>query len=191
MGLGAAVGPGLESCRSSNPCSGVTGADAVARADDHRTGKGRLGRRAATTVKAPRNGLEGQVTVFGSRRRTLVSVSPPESVAVSFSSRYDGYSWSGAVKDPLDTPAKFCTGCVWQLDGQCCMMRSHFSAEAGRVPSCASVAEPEKVRTSPTFQVVPAAGVVMVAVGAVLPTVMVTEAVSEAPTLSVTFSDAV
>ena len=40
--------------------------------------------------------------------------------------------------------------------------------------------------TSPTFQVVPAAGASMVAVGGVLPTVMVTVAVSEAPWLSVT-----
>ena len=40
--------------------------------------------------------------------------------------------------------------------------------------------------TSPTVQVVPAAGVSMVAVGGVLPTVMVTESVSVAPWLSVT-----
>ena len=40
--------------------------------------------------------------------------------------------------------------------------------------------------TSPTFQVVPAAGASMVAVGGVLPTVMVTESVSLAPWLSVT-----
>ena len=71
------------------------------------------------------------------------------------------------------------------------MIRSHFRAEPGRVPSSASVAEPEKLITSPTFQVVPAAGVVMVAVGGVLPTVIVTESVSEAPRLSVTLSDAV
>ena len=64
-----------------------------------------------------------RTTVFGSRRRVLVSVRPPESVAVSFSSRYDGYSWSGAAKDPLATPAKVCSGCVWQLDGQCCRIQ--------------------------------------------------------------------
>ena len=38
--------------------------------------------------------------------------------------------------------------------------------------------------TSPTFQVVPAAGVVMLTVGGVLPTVMTTEAVADAPALS-------
>jgi hypothetical protein len=47
---------------------------------------------------------------------------------------------------------------------------------------------PEKVMTSPTFQVVPAAGVVMVAVGGVLPTVTVTVAVAERPAGSVTRS---
>ena len=45
-------------------------------------------------------------TVFGSRRSVLVLVRPPESVTVSLSSRYDGYSWSGAMKLPLETPAK-------------------------------------------------------------------------------------
>ena len=54
------------------------------------------------------------------------------------------------------------------------------------MPSWASVACPEKLMTSPTFQVVAAAGASMVAVGAVLPTLMVTESVSEAPWLSVT-----
>ena len=45
------------------------------------------------------------------------------------------------------------------------------------MPSCASVAWPEKLMTSPTFQVVPAAGASIVAVGGVLPAVMVTESV--------------
>ncbi len=45
--------------------------------------------------------------------------------------------------------------------------------------------------TSPTCQVVPAAGRLIVAVGAVLPTVIVTESVSDAPTGSVTRSVAV
>ena len=40
-------------------------------------------------------------TVRGSSRRVRVPVSPPESVAVRVSSRYDGYSWSGAVNEPL------------------------------------------------------------------------------------------
>ena len=65
-----------------------------------------------STVSDSPPGLVWKVsaTVFGSRRRTFVSVRPPESVAVSFSSRYDGYSWSGAVKDPL-APTKLCSVC--------------------------------------------------------------------------------
>jgi hypothetical protein len=51
-----------------------------------------------------------RTTVLGSSLSTLVSVRPPESVAVSLSSRYAGYSWSGAVKLPLATPAKLCIG---------------------------------------------------------------------------------
>ena len=45
-------------------------------------------------------------TVLGSSRSVLVVLSPPESVAVSLESRYDGYSWSGAVNDPPATPGK-------------------------------------------------------------------------------------
>ena len=48
------------------------------------------------------------------------------------------------------------------------------------VPSWGSVADPEKLITSPTFQVVPAAGVDDGG-RRVLPTVIVTEAVSEPP----------
>ncbi len=43
-------------------------------------------------------------TVCGSSRTLLVSLRPPESVAVSFSSRWDGYSWSGVLNEPLATP---------------------------------------------------------------------------------------
>ena len=59
------------------------------------------------------------------------------------------------------------------------------------MPSWASVALPEKLITSPTFQVVPAAGVLITAVGAVFPTEIVTESVADAPWLSVTLSVAV
>ena len=81
-------------------------------------------------------------TVFGSSRSDSVSLSPPESVAVSRSSRWEGYSWSGAVKEPLATPGKLWSGWVWQLDGQWLRIRLHESAEAGSGPSCASVALP-------------------------------------------------
>ena len=63
--------------------------------------------------------------------------------------------------------------------------------KAGSAPSWASVALPEKLITSPTFQVVPAAGESIDAVGAVFPTVIVTESVADAPWLSVTLSLAV
>ena len=49
---------------------------------------------------------------------TLVLAGRPEAVAVRRISRYDGYSWSGAAKDPLATPSKVWYVCVWQLDGQ-------------------------------------------------------------------------
>src|SRR5829696_8485432 len=127
-----------------------------------------------------------RVTVRGSSWRDTLCRRPPESVAVSCSSRYDGYSWSGAVNEPLATPTKLCSGWVWQLDGQWWRIRSQVSAEAGRVPSCGSVAEAEKLITSPTFQVMPAAGALMVAVGAVLPTLTVTVVVAERPPGSVT-----
>jgi hypothetical protein len=94
------------------------------------------------------------------------------------------------VKLPLATPTKLWIGCEWQFEGQCCRTSSHVRAEAGRTPSCASAADPEKLMTSPTFQVVPAAGVVIVAVGTVLPTVIVTEAVADAPATSVTLRTA-
>src|SRR4029453_3434388 len=95
-------------------------------------------------------------TVRGSSRTDLVSVRPPESRTVSWSSRYDGYSWSGAVKLPDLTPWKLWSWCWWQLDGQWLRTRFQVNADAGSGPSCASVAEPEKLMTSPTFQVVPA-----------------------------------
>src|SRR5262245_15632291 len=132
-----------------------------------------------------------KTTVFGSSRSALVFVRPPESVAVRLSSRYDGYSWSGAVNDPLLTPGNCCRMWEWQLDGQCWRTSCHVSALAGRVPSWASVAVPEELMTSPTFHVVPAAGDTMVAVGGVLPTAMATESVSEAPCGSVTRNEAV
>ncbi len=49
---------------------------------------------------------------------------PPASVAVSLSSRYEGYSWSGALKEPLATPGQLWIVCEWQLEGQCWMRRS-------------------------------------------------------------------
>jgi hypothetical protein len=59
------------------------------------------------------------------------------------------------------------------------------------VPCWGSVAWPEKLIASPTFQVVPATGVSSTAVGGVLPTEIGTESVLLAPEGSVTRSAAV
>ena len=66
------------------------------------------------------------------------------------------------------------------------MISDQLSADAGSVPSCVSVACPEKGIVSPTFQVRVDGGESMTAVGAVLPTVTVTDFVSVAPWSSVT-----
>src|SRR5215472_7193827 len=61
--------------------------------------------------------LNVSTTVLGSSRTLVVEVSPPESVAVSCSSSQHGYSWSGALNDPLVVPVKFAIMCVWQSFG--------------------------------------------------------------------------
>ena len=45
-----------------------------------------------TSLSPPGTVEKVKMTVRGSSRTVLVSVRPPESVAVSLSSRYDGYS---------------------------------------------------------------------------------------------------
>ena len=117
-----------------------------------------------------------RTTVRGSRRMLSVSVSPPASVAVRRSSRCDGYSWSGAVNDPVACPAYDCSGWAWQFvsSKQWCMMSDQESDEAGSVPCCASDAAPEKEMTSPTAHRVVAAGERIVASGGVFPALIVT-----------------
>ena len=61
---------------------------------------------------------------------------------------------AGHAREVLDRRAR------GSWTGSAAWISCQVSAEAGSVPSCGSVAEPEKVMTSPTFQVVPAAGVV-------------------------------
>ena len=60
----------------------------------------------ALTLSCSPDGLEAKdrTTVFGSRRTLVVVLRPPASVAVSSSSTYDGYSWSGAENEPVATP---------------------------------------------------------------------------------------
>src|SRR5215470_13183074 len=127
--------------------------------------------------------LNVRTTVLGSSRTLVVEVSPPESVAINCSSSQHGYSWSGAVNDPLETPLTVWIRWVWQSVGvkQWCMISDQLSAEPDRGPSCASVAWPEKLIVSPTFQVRLEVGESITATGAVLPAVMMTDAVSVAP----------
>src|SRR6476659_4525484 len=51
-------------------------------------------------------------TVFGSSLTLVVAERPFESVAVNWSSSQQGYSWSGALKLPVETPANVWTLCV-------------------------------------------------------------------------------
>src|SRR4051794_30461166 len=64
----------------------------------------------APTVRFSPAGLLTNVrsTVLGCTLTVVLLVSPPESVAVIRNSRYDGYSWSGAVIVPLATPLSVC-----------------------------------------------------------------------------------
>src|SRR5919201_4436359 len=109
------------------------------------------------TVSWSPAGLERKVraTVCGSSRTLVVPFRPPLSVAVSRSSIQDGYSWSGAEKEPLATPVQSWTAWVWQSVGvaQWCRISDQSSLAAGTVPSCGSLAWPEKLIVSPTFQV--------------------------------------
>ena len=84
---------------------------------------------------------------------------------MSRSSRYEGYSWSGALNEPLATPSKSWMWCMWQLDGQWWRITDHDSAEAGNVPSWASVAEPLNAIGSPTRPLGLDSGAVMVGDG--------------------------
>jgi hypothetical protein len=91
------------------------------------------------------------------------------------------------VNEPV-APENVCTVCSWQFAGQWCSTSAHVSAEPVSVPCCGSVAEPEKLITLPACHVVELVGVVIVAVGRVLPAVIVMPAVAVAPCGSVTRS---
>src|SRR5262245_16720761 len=95
-----------------------------------------------------------RTVVCGWRSTDVVAVAPAESVAVSRSVRYEGYSWSGAENDPLATPVQLWMVWVWHPpDGQCCRISVHESRDGGTVTSSGSVALPENEIVSPTFQV--------------------------------------
>jgi hypothetical protein len=100
-------------------------------------------------------GLEVKLstTVCGSSLTLVVEAAPLLSVAVSCSSRWDGYSWSGAWNDPPATPSQLWMTWVWHVEGQCCMSSVHERADAVRVLPSGSVAWPLKEIGSPTFQV--------------------------------------
>ena len=132
-------------------------------------------------------------TVCGSSRTLVLALAPAESVAVSTNVSDEGYSWSGAGNDPLATPAKSCSGWVWQLLGQWLSTTDHVSRLGASVPSCASLAWPENAIASPTFHRRALVGASMTGTGGLLggPTVMVTDSVSDAPAGSRTRSCAV
>ena len=73
-----------------------------------------------------------RLTVRGSSRSVVLACRFDESVAVRVSSRYDGYSWSGAAKEPPATPVQVWTECVWQFDGQCWMTSAHDRRARGQ-----------------------------------------------------------
>ena len=76
---------------------------------------------------------------------------------------------------------------MWQFEGQCWMSIVQDSADAGSVPSCASVAEPEKEIESPTFQVRLGFGVLITGTGAeLLALIVIALEVVDARWLSVT-----
>src|SRR5687767_1292133 len=143
----------------------------------------------APTESASPAGVDSNVrsTVRGSSRRVVVAVSVP-SRAVRISSRWAGYSWSGALKLP-EAPVNVCSACWWQLVGtsaeQWCRTSCQDSADAGRVAPCPFVAEPAKAIDSPTRHVVPVAGAEMTGLGGA-PAVTVSETVAVSPALSVT-----
>ncbi len=76
---------------------------------------------------------------------------------------------------------------VWQFEGQWRTESDHESAEAGNVPSWASVAEPLKAIRSPTAHVRLECGAVIVGTGGVFPAEIATVSVADAPWGSVTF----
>ena len=77
---------------------------------------------------------------------------------------------------------------MWQFDGQCWMTRLQLSADGGRFPSCASVADPLKLTRSPTFQCRAVVGAEIAGTGGLLPTLMTWLAVPVAEPASVTRS---
>src|SRR4051794_16114700 len=129
--------------------------------------------------------------VSGSSRTVATVLRPSASVAVKDSTRYAGYSWSGATKLPDRTPAKSSIAWVWQTVGsaraQWRRISDHFSAEAGSTAPEPSRAEPAKAIASPTLQRRVVSGESIVTAGGV-PTVSVLVAVPARPPTSVTRS---
>ena len=127
-------------------------------------------------------------TVRGSRRRLVVAESPCASVAVSLSSRCDGYSWSGATKLPEARLGKLWIGCEWQFDGQWLRTRSQSSECRPSAPCSGSTAEPANLIFWSTCQRNVESGFVIVGTGGLLPTSIVSSAVPSPPRPSETSS---
>ena len=120
-------------------CGDVAVSDVV-RAHDHRPReRGRLRGAVDVTLEARRRGARTRDRRSPGRAGPLaLAVWPLESVAVSFSSRYDGYSWSGVLNEPLGDAVEGLDGWEWQFDGQWCTISDHESA-AGREGSVLGV----------------------------------------------------
>src|SRR5437867_9918395 len=94
------------------------------------------------------------------------------------------------MTDPEATPLNVVIGWVWQSSRvtQWCRISVQASADGGSVPSCGSVACPEKLMVSPTDQVSESDGESITTAGGLLPAEMATVPVSVAPSGSVTVS---
>ncbi len=80
--------------------------------------------------------------------------------------------------------------CSWQFEGQCWSASFQLRALGGRVAVLRVGGRALKVIGSPTFQVSPGAGEVIVAVGGVLPAEIATASVADASWSSVTLTPA-
>src|SRR3954470_13823944 len=124
----------------------------------------------ASTLRPDGTELTVTVATFGKIDTVWLVWSPPESVTVTVSCRYEGNSCAGPVNEP-EEPLKVPVGCSWQLPGQCSTTRLHENALSGSTPSSGSAANAAKSILSPTENRCVADGAVMITPGAELPAV--------------------
>src|SRR3954467_2971478 len=104
--------PSLHDDQANTPCGDGAVSEIAERASTVRV-KGAASDSLPNASSRPGGQLASVTSVVrGSRRRLCVERSPSGSVAVADNSRWEGYSWSGAVKAP-DGPLKVSSPCVW------------------------------------------------------------------------------